>query len=106
MRIFFISRRSFDDFSLIEMFSASVQAATLEKLTPAMALSPAPWPRFGWQRGPAFEKHGLDLNLVCYQADRAASCRCSAAYSISSTTRMPALEAYQRGNDTALIASR
>ena len=52
-------------FLLIEMFSTSVQAATLEKLHASYgAISGSMAPIWVAKEARLFEKHGLDLNLV------------------------------------------
>src|SRR4029450_6368118 len=94
-------------FLLIEMLSASVQAATPEKINASYgAISGSMAPIWVAKEARLFEKHGLDLNLV-YISGRPRSIMALLGGSIQFVNHsgMPALEAYQRGADTALIAS-
>ena len=94
-------------FVLIEMFSASVQAATLEKLNASYgAISGSMAPIWVAKAAGLFEKQGLDLNLVYIPGGpRSIMSLLGGSVQFVNHSGMPALEAYQRGADTALIAS-
>jgi NitT/TauT family transport system substrate-binding protein len=87
--------------------AAPVHAATLEKINASYgAISGSMAPIWVAKEAGLFEKHGLDLNLL-YISDGPRSIMSLLGGSIQFVNHsgMPALEAYQRGADTALIAS-
>jgi NitT/TauT family transport system substrate-binding protein len=95
-------------FVLIEMLSASVQAAaTPEKINASYgAISGSMAPIWVAKEARLFEKHGLDLNLVYISGGpRSIMSLLGGSIQFVNHSGMPALEAYQRGADTALIAS-
>ena len=94
-------------FLLIEMLSASVQAATAEKINASYgAISGSMAPIWVAKEARLFEKHGLDLNLVYISGGpRSIMSLLGGSIQFVNHSGMPALEAYQRGADTALIAS-
>src|SRR6266550_2742811 len=94
-------------FLLIEMLSASVQAATPEKINASYgAISGSMAPIWVAKEARLFEKHGLDLNLVYISGGpRSIMSLIGGSVQFVNHSGMPALEAYQRGADTALIAS-
>jgi ABC-type nitrate/sulfonate/bicarbonate transport system substrate-binding protein len=94
-------------FLLIEMLSASVQAATPEKINASYgAISGSMAPIWVAKEARLFEKHGLDLNLVYISGGpRSIMSLLGGSIQFVNHSGMPALEAYQRGADTALIAS-
>jgi NitT/TauT family transport system substrate-binding protein len=92
---------------LLEMFSAGVQAAPLEKINASYgAISGSMAPIWVAKEAGLFEKHGLDLNLVYISGGpRSIMSLLGGSVQFVNHSGMPALEAYQRGADTALIAS-
>src|SRR5437588_12184989 len=94
-------------FLLIEMLSASVQAATPEKINASYgAISGSMAPIWVAKEARLFDKQGLDLNLVYIPGGpRSIICLIGGSVQFVNHSGMPALEAYQRGADTALIAS-
>src|SRR5262249_48023932 len=94
-------------FVLIELFSLSVQAATREKINASYgAISGTMSPIWVAKEARLFEKQGLDLNLVYIPGGpRSIMSLLGGSVQFVNHSGMPALEAYQRGADTALIAS-
>ena len=94
-------------FVLIELFSLSVQAATPEKINASYgAISGTMSPIWVAKEARLFEKQGLDLNLVYIPGGpRSIMSLLGGSVQFVNHSGMPALEAYQRGADTALIAS-
>ena len=92
---------------LIKVFSASVQAATPEKINASYgAISGSMSPIWVAKEARLFEKQGLDLNLVYIPGGPGhLMSLLSGNVQFVNHSGMPALEAYQRGADTALIAS-
>jgi NitT/TauT family transport system substrate-binding protein len=92
---------------LIEFFFASVQAAAAEKINTSYgAISGSMAPIWVAKEARLFEKHGLDLNLVYISGGpRSIMSLLGGSIQFVNHSGMPALEAYQRGADTALIAS-
>jgi NitT/TauT family transport system substrate-binding protein len=92
---------------LIKMLPASVQAATPEKINASYgAISGSMAPIWVAKEARLFEKHGLDLNLVYISGGpRSIMSLLGGSIQFVNHSGMPALEAYQRGADTALIAS-
>ena len=89
------------------MFSASAYAATPEKIHASYgAISGSMAPIWVAKEARLFEKHGLDLNLVYISGGpRSIMSLLGGSIQFVNHSGMPALEAYQRGADTALIAS-
>src|SRR5215470_8650585 len=94
-------------FVLIELFSLSVQAATPEKINASYgAISGTMSPIWVAKEARLFEKYGLDLNLLYISGGpRSIMSLLGGSIQFVNHSGMPALEAYQRGADTALIAS-
>jgi NitT/TauT family transport system substrate-binding protein len=86
---------------------ASVPAAGLEKIAASYgAISGSMAPIWVAKEARLFEKHGLDLNLVYISGGpRSIMSLLGGSIQFVNHSGMPALEAYQRGADTALIAS-
>jgi NitT/TauT family transport system substrate-binding protein len=93
--------------SVIGRFSNPLQAATLEKVNASYgAISGSMAPIWVAKEARLFEKHGLDLNLVYISGGpRSIMSLLGGSVQFVNHSGMPALEAYQRGADTALIAS-
>jgi NitT/TauT family transport system substrate-binding protein len=85
----------------------TAQAATLEKITASYgAISGSMAPIWVAREARLFEKHGLDVNLVYISGGpRSIQALIGGSLQFVNHSGMPALEAYQRGADTALIAS-
>jgi NitT/TauT family transport system substrate-binding protein len=94
-------------FLAIEMLSVPLQAAPLEKVNASYgAISGSMAPIWVAKEARLFEKHGLDLNLVYISGGpRSIMSLLGGSVQFVNHSGMPALEAYQRGADTALIAS-
>src|SRR5262245_48674390 len=94
-------------FVLIELCSLSVQAATPEKINASYgAISGTMSPIWVAKEARLFEKQGLDLNLIYIPGGpRSIMSLLGGSVQFVNHSGMPALEAYQRGADTALIAS-
>src|SRR5215467_14659967 len=94
-------------FVLIELFSLSVQAAAAEKINASYgAISGSMAPIWVAKEARLFEKQGLDLNLVYIPGGpRSIMSLIGGSVQFVNHSGMPALEAYQRGADTAMIAS-
>jgi ABC-type nitrate/sulfonate/bicarbonate transport system substrate-binding protein len=92
---------------LIAMVPASVRAATPEKINASYgAISGSMAPIWVAKAARLFEKQGLDLNLVYIPGGpRSIMSLLGGSVQFVNHSGMPALEAYQRGADTALIAS-
>ncbi|HEY7316345.1 MAG TPA: ABC transporter substrate-binding protein [Candidatus Binatia bacterium] len=92
---------------LIAMVSASVQAEAAEKINASYgAISGSMAPIWVAKEAGLFEKQGLDLNLVYIPGGpRSIMSLLGGSVQFVNHSGMPALEAYQRGADTALIAS-
>jgi len=93
--------------ALIGIVLAPIQAATLEKINASYgAISGSMAPIWVAKEAKLFEKQGLDLNLVYIPGGpRSIMSLIGASVQFVNHSGMPALEAYQRGADTALIAS-
>jgi NitT/TauT family transport system substrate-binding protein len=91
----------------IGISSAPLQAATLEKINASYgAISGSMAPIWVAKEARLFDKQGLDLNLVYIPGGpRSIMSLIGASVQFVNHSGMPALEAYQRGADTALIAS-
>jgi ABC-type nitrate/sulfonate/bicarbonate transport system substrate-binding protein len=91
----------------IELLSPSLDAATLEKINASYgAISGSMAPIWVAKEAKLFEKHGLDLNLVYISGGpRAIMSLIGGSVQFVNHSGMPALEAYQRGADTTMIAS-
>jgi NitT/TauT family transport system substrate-binding protein len=87
--------------------SLSFAAGALEKINASYgAISGSMAPIWLAKEAKLFEKHGLDLNLVYIPGGpRSIMSLLGASVQFVNHSGMPALEAYQRGADTALIAS-
>src|SRR5262245_63798032 len=94
-------------FLLIETVSTAVQATAAEKINASYgAISGSMAPIWVAKEARLFEKHGLDLNLVYISGGpRSIMSLLGGSIQFVNHSGMPALEAYQRGADTALIAS-
>lgn len=94
-------------FASIGIVSAPLQAATLEKLNASYgAISGSMAPIWVAKEARLFEKQGLDLNLVYISGGpRAVMSLLGGSLQFVNHSGMPALEAHQRGADTAMIAS-
>src|SRR3989304_2885840 len=82
-------------------------AAPVEKVNASYgAISGSMLPIWVTKEAGLFEKHGLDLSLVYISGGpRAIMALLGSSVQFVNHSGMPALEAYQRGADTALIAS-
>jgi NitT/TauT family transport system substrate-binding protein len=91
----------------IGVLSAALQAATPEKINASYgAISGSMAPIWVAKEARLFEKQGLDLNLVYIPGGpRSIMSLIGGSVQFVNHSGMPALEAYQRGADTALIAS-
>jgi len=89
------------------MLAAPGRAATLEKINASYgAISGSMAPIWVAKEAGLFEKHGLDLNLLYISGGpRSIMSLLGGSIQFVNHSGMPALEAYQRGADTALIAS-
>jgi len=87
--------------------AALLSAAALEKINASYgAISGSMAPIWLAKEAKLFEKQGLDLNLVYIPGGpRSIMSLLGASVQFVNHSGMPALEAYQRGADTALIAS-
>ena len=87
--------------------SANAYAATQEKINASYgAISGSMLPIWVAKEARLFEKHGLDLNLVYISGGpRSIMSLIGGSIQFVNHSGMPALEAYQRGADTAMIAS-
>jgi len=85
----------------------NLPAATLEKVNASYgAISGSMLPIWVAKEARLFEKHGLDLNLVYISGGpRSIMSLIGGSVQFVNHSGMPALEAYQRGADTAMIAS-
>jgi len=94
-------------FALVGMLSAPVAAAALEKVNASYgAISGSMAQTWVAKEARLYEKHGLDLNLVYISGGpRSIMSLIGGSVQFVNHSGMPALEAYQRGADTALIAS-
>ena len=90
-----------------KILPASLQAATPEKINASYgAISGTMAPIWVAKEARLFEKQGLDLNLVYIPVGpRSIMSLLGASVQFVNHSGLPALEAYQRGADTALIAS-
>jgi len=86
---------------------AQLAAAPLEKVNASYgAISGSMLPIWVAKEARLFEKHGLDLNLVYISGGpRSIMSLIGGSVQFVNHSGMPALEAYQRGADTAMIAS-
>ncbi len=93
--------------ALIGILSAPVDAAALEKVNASYgAISGSMAQTWVAKEARLYEKHGLDLNLVYISGGpRSIMSLIGGSVQFVNHSGMPALEAYQRGADTALIAS-
>jgi len=89
------------------ILAASGRAATVEKINASYgAISGSMAPIWVAKEARLFEKQGLDLNLVYIPGGpRSIMSLIGGSVQFVNHSGMPALEAYQRGADTALIAS-
>jgi NitT/TauT family transport system substrate-binding protein len=89
------------------MAPISADAAALEKINASYgAISGSMMPIWVAKEAKLFEKHGVDLNLVYISGGpRAIMSLIGGSVQFVNHSGMPALEAYQRGGDTAMIAS-
>ncbi len=94
-------------FALVGMLSAPVAAAALEKVNASYgAISGSMAQTWVAKEARLYEKHGLDLNLVYISGGlRSIMSLIGGSVQFVNHSGMPALEAYQRGADTALFAS-
>ena len=85
----------------------NLAAATLENVNASYgAISGSMLPIWVAKEARLFEKHGLDLNLVYISGGpRSIMSLIGGSVQFVNHSGMPALEAYQRGADTAMIAS-
>ncbi len=92
---------------LLSSLPRTAPAAALEKINASYgAISGSMAPIWIAKEAKLFEKHGLDLNLVYIPGGpRSIMSLLGASVQFVNHSGMPALEAYQRGADTALIAS-
>src|SRR5574342_505575 len=93
--------------SIVGVLAAPLHAATLEKIDASYgAISGSMMPIWVTKEARLFEKYGLDLSLVYISGGpRAIMALIGGSVQFVKHSGMPALEAYQRGADTALIAS-
>ena len=86
---------------------ANLHAATVEKVNASYgAISGSILPIWVAKEGRLFDKHGLDLNLVYISGGpRSIMSLIGGSVQFVNHSGMPALEAHQRGADTAMIAS-
>ena len=91
----------------ITLSFAQLAAAPLEKVNASYgAISGSMLPIWVAKEARLFEKHGLDLNLVYISGGpRSIMSLIGGSVQFVNHSGMPALEAYQRGADTAMIAS-
>ena len=91
----------------IGILSAPMQAATAEKINASYgAISGSMAPIWVAKEARLFDKQGLDLNLVYIPGGpHSIMSLIGGSVQFVNHSGMPALEAYQRGADTALIAS-
>ena len=91
----------------ITSFAGPTDAATLEKINVSYgAISGSMAQTWVAKEAKLFEKHGLDVNLVYISGGpRSIMSLIGGSVQFVNHSGMPALEAYQRGADTALIAS-
>ena len=89
------------------LYAAHLHAAPREKLNASSgAISGSMLPIWVAKEARLFEKHGLDLNLVYISGGpRSIMSLIGGSIQFVNHSGMPALEAYQRGADTAMIAS-
>lgn len=94
-------------FASITVLSAPAHAASLEKINASYgAISGSMAPIWVAKEARLFEKQGLDVNLVYISGGpRSIMSLIGGSVQFVNHSGMPALEAYQRGADTALIAS-
>jgi NitT/TauT family transport system substrate-binding protein len=97
----------FGSFIAIGLFFANLHAATVEKVNASYgAISGSMLPIWVAKEGRLFDKHGLDLNLVYISGGpRSIMSLIGGSVQFVNHSGMPALEAHQRGADTAMIAS-
>ncbi len=106
-RGFYHTARLIKLFIFIQLLSAPLQAATPEKINASYgAISGSMAPIWVAKEARLFDKQGLDLNLVYIPGGpRSIMSLIGGSVQFVNHSGMPALEAYQRGADTALIAS-
>jgi ABC-type nitrate/sulfonate/bicarbonate transport system substrate-binding protein len=94
-------------FALLRSFSISADAAAAEKINASYgAISGSMAPIWVAKEARLFDKQGLDLNLVYIPGGpRSIMSLIGNSLQFVNHSGMPALEAYQRGADTAMIAS-
>lgn len=92
---------------LLNSLPPTTSAAALEKLNASYgAISGSMAQTWVAKEAKLFEKHGLDVNLVYISGGpRSIMALIGGSVQFVNHSGMPALEAYQRGADTALIAS-
>ena len=106
-RVFYRTAHFLKLFIFIQLLSAPLQAATPEKINASYgAISGSMAPIWVAKEARVFDKQGLDLNLVYIPGGpRSIMSLIGGSVQFVNHSGMPALEAYQRGADTALIAS-
>src|SRR5438034_938103 len=106
-RVFYRTAHFLKLFTFIQLLSAPLQAATPEKINASYgAISGSMAPIWVAKEARLFDKQGLDLNLVYIPGGpRSIMSLIGGSVQFVNHSGMPALEAYQRGADTALIAS-
>ena len=94
-------------FALLGPFPAPTDAAAAEKINASYgAISGSMAPIWAAKEARLFDKQGLDLNLVYIPGGpRSIMSLIGNSLEFVNHSGMPALEAYQRGADTAMIAS-
>jgi ABC-type nitrate/sulfonate/bicarbonate transport system substrate-binding protein len=102
-----LSTTVFGFFLAITFSFTNLAAAPLEKVNASYgAISGSMLPIWVAKEARLFEKHGLDLNLVYISGGpRSIMSLIGGSVQFVNHSGMPALEAYQRGADTAMIAS-
>jgi NitT/TauT family transport system substrate-binding protein len=92
---------------VVTSLAGPIPAATLEKINVSYgAISGSMAQTWVAKEAKLFEKHGLDVNLVYISGGpRSIMSLIGGSVQFVNHSGMPALEAYQRGADTALVAS-
>src|SRR5574342_633107 len=106
-QLFATAARAIPLLGVFAILSAPLEAATPEKIDASYgAISGSMMPIWVTKEARLFEKYGLDLSLVYISGGpRAIMSLLGGSVQFVNHSGMPALEAYQRGADTALIAS-
>ena len=99
--------KSLSIFSLVGLLSAPAHVAALERVNASYgAISGSMAQTWVAKEARLYEKYGLDVNLVYISGGpRSIMSLIGGSVQFVNHSGMPALEAYQRGADTALIAS-